>query len=734
MANLLNQYGVSYQLLDAQSSENLFRHPQAHFLNTRSMEILRHALPDVYTQVRAAMSPVEEWKHFQFGPTMAAAATTTTAAAAHDIRNNKNKNYHSNIMARVRHPVDRPLRAGEDANGKLVGTEQQEEEEEMVVGDNMDGDSKTASHSIMELSDCSVGHLAQHTFCRILHEEAANHNNNNTNTNTNNNNNTNSDRDRLRYDTRVEDCRYDEETNRWTVSTDKGDEIRASTVIAADGAKSNWRSRLQIPMLGQGEIQHLINVHFSIDEDNNNKEDEAIPPAMLYTIFSPKVLAMVVRHSRGEYVMQIPYFPPYQTLDEDFTQDKVRDMIVAALGQPMTFQIQSIRPWTMGSLVAEHYFSSKGGVFLVGDAAHVFPPAGGFGMNTGLQDVFSLAWRLAVRDKNRNENGGQEGMTTHHHHNSVGQRYQAERQPVARQNAALSARNYQRVLGVMEACYLHHQHPTALIAGLNATSTFVPLEVRQRTFRSLLATALWPLGQLQTAPDGVYAQHVTRNLRKLLRAGQGLPLLFPNHEVGFQYGNTTGSPGDTTDNTRDDFSTDTIADAAPKLVKGALFPHMPANLLSYHVEFPNLCHLSDGQITTRDLAAQLRQAESAVPFCLLHITRSTNNMNEALDVTEICRLLSDDIGVDCQAARLLVDDDKPKSDKGTTSPDGKVLTLIVDKHTWDSLDLDEMEDYDSLFVVIRPDGHVASVVKDPDDSALASSMLTPDIRSCLGII
>jgi 2-polyprenyl-6-methoxyphenol hydroxylase-like FAD-dependent oxidoreductase len=44
----------------------------------------------------------------------------------------------------------------------------------------------------------------------------------------------------------------------------------------------------------------------------------------------------------------------------------------------------------MGSLVAEQYFSEKG-VFLVGDAAHVFPPAGGFGMNTGLQDVYSLA-------------------------------------------------------------------------------------------------------------------------------------------------------------------------------------------------------------------------------------------------------------------------------------------------------------------------------------------------------
>jgi len=35
-------------------------------------------------------------------------------------------------------------------------------------------------------------------------------------------------------------------------------------------------------------------------------------------------------------------------------------------------------------------------VFLAGDAAHRFPPAGGFGMNTGIQDAHNLAWKLAA--------------------------------------------------------------------------------------------------------------------------------------------------------------------------------------------------------------------------------------------------------------------------------------------------------------------------------------------------
>ncbi|MBM3648784.1 MAG: FAD-binding monooxygenase, partial [Alphaproteobacteria bacterium] len=37
----------------------------------------------------------------------------------------------------------------------------------------------------------------------------------------------------------------------------------------------------------------------------------------------------------------------------------------------------------------------RGRVFLAGDAAHIHSPAGGQGMNTGMQDVFNLAWKLS---------------------------------------------------------------------------------------------------------------------------------------------------------------------------------------------------------------------------------------------------------------------------------------------------------------------------------------------------
>lgn len=59
-------------------------------------------------------------------------------------------------------------------------------------------------------------------------------------------------------------------------------------------------------------------------------------------------------------------------------------------------QIRAINNWVMHAEVAKHYVEPTcGRIFLAGDAAHRFPPAGGFGMNTGIQDAHNLAWKLA---------------------------------------------------------------------------------------------------------------------------------------------------------------------------------------------------------------------------------------------------------------------------------------------------------------------------------------------------
>jgi putative polyketide hydroxylase len=70
-------------------------------------------------------------------------------------------------------------------------------------------------------------------------------------------------------------------------------------------------------------------------------------------------------------------------------------MLRAGLGTdevPVT--IENVMQWDASADTAERF--QHGPIFLAGDAAHVMPPSGGFGGNTGVQDAHNLAWKLAA--------------------------------------------------------------------------------------------------------------------------------------------------------------------------------------------------------------------------------------------------------------------------------------------------------------------------------------------------
>jgi hypothetical protein len=102
----------------------------------------------------------------------------------------------------------------------------------------------------------------------------------------------------------------------------------------------------------------------------------------------------------------------------------------------------------------------QGRVFLAGDAAHRFPPAGGFGMNTGIQDAHNLSWKLAAALRFTLDDRlghGPAGVTTAfgEHTCRLGSwlqqlldSYEAERRPVAIENTALSILNWEETLQV----------------------------------------------------------------------------------------------------------------------------------------------------------------------------------------------------------------------------------------------------------------------------------------------
>ena len=106
------------------------------------------------------------------------------------------------------------------------------------------------------------------------------------------------------------------------------------------------------------------------------------------------VVNLVGDTARPEIIAAYPR-APWANVAEGITEQRALELLRAAIGVPgMPVEIDDIATWQAVADVAERL--QEGRVFLAGDAAHVVPPNGGFGGNTGIQDAHNLAWKLAL--------------------------------------------------------------------------------------------------------------------------------------------------------------------------------------------------------------------------------------------------------------------------------------------------------------------------------------------------
>ncbi len=101
--------------------------------------------------------------------------------------------------------------------------------------------------------------------------------------------------------------------------------------------------------------------------------------------------------------------------------------------------VKNIGFWKLAGAVAGR-LHDENRVFLAGDSAHTFPPSGGFGLNTGLQDVHNLIHKLACPSER------------------VGEEYEAERQPIARENLEQSMTNLEASFGMARSLGLDYEN------------------------------------------------------------------------------------------------------------------------------------------------------------------------------------------------------------------------------------------------------------------------------------
>lgn len=185
---------------------------------------------------------------------------------------------------------------------------------------------------------------------------------------------------------------------------ERGDEIWRSTVeaegadlvfesryvLACDGAASPVREFLGIAMEGAAGVQTCLTVHFRANLRPIVKDR----PAIIYQVVNREASGAFVAHDIDSNWIFIHFLPPGEALERLPSHDEAGAMVRAAIGAEVDLEVLRLAPWTMTAEVARSYRS--GNLFLVGDAAHRFPPNGGLGMNTGLQDAHNLAWKIAA--------------------------------------------------------------------------------------------------------------------------------------------------------------------------------------------------------------------------------------------------------------------------------------------------------------------------------------------------
>ncbi|MFJ4834503.1 FAD-dependent monooxygenase [Streptomyces sp. NPDC088747] len=311
-------------------------------------------------------------------------------------------------------------------------------------------------------------------------------------------------------------------------------EVRARYVIAADGGRTAGDA-VGLSMSGLPPLGQATTIHFAADLSQMLREDDdawirlvnrATPDG---TMLEVALVAMGPTHwdrRCEEWVLNLigPIdASPEQGLTDAAAVETIRDV----LGVPdLPVKVLASGGWTIESVLADQYRAGR--VFVVGDAAHRFPPTGGLGLNTGIGDAHNLAWKLAAVLKGRAADGLLDS-------------YEQERRPVAARNiecAMLSALNH---LTTTQAAW-------GLVGGAPAPQNLA-------TFQAVLAQGA----------DGTSRRARLRELLHTLRTE------WQHHdiELGYRYENGALVADGTPAPERDPLGIDHVPSARP----GARAPH-----------------------------------------------------------------------------------------------------------------------------------------------------------------
>ena len=205
------------------------------------------------------------------------------------------------------------------------------------------------------------------------------------------------------------------------VTDGESEQWQACYLVGCDGAHSDVRRSLGIGYSGYDRLEQdylggrMISTYLrapTLYRDYLSRRR-----AWMYWVVNPELRStLFTLNGKDEFMFYTkpkgPGGPP-----EDAA---IRDALFRSIGAEAPVEFIGHQPWTAGAaLVAERFADRR--ILLAGDAVHLFTPTGGFGMNTGVDDVANLSWKLAATLQGW---GGKSLLDS----------YESERKPIAVRN------------------------------------------------------------------------------------------------------------------------------------------------------------------------------------------------------------------------------------------------------------------------------------------------------------
>ena len=165
--------------------------------------------------------------------------------------------------------------------------------------------------------------------------------------------------------------------------------VRCRYLVGADGARSTVRRLIGVRLEGDGASLANLNLVF---RSRNLAALHGHGPAAMYWMVNADMPAVLGPMSDDGlwYFIATKVDPAF-----DLSGDGGAAAIRRSTGLPdLDVEVVGADPWVARRLLADRY--GQGRVFLAGDACHLHPPFGGFGMNMGVGDAVDLGWKLAA--------------------------------------------------------------------------------------------------------------------------------------------------------------------------------------------------------------------------------------------------------------------------------------------------------------------------------------------------